>query len=106
MRGLKKGISFLIILYIMIGSSLYFFQEKLIFLPTILTQDYTFEFSHPFEELFLKSDDGAIINAIHFKNENPKGVILYFHGNAGNLSRWGEITQFFVKKNYDIFVFG
>lgn len=88
----------------MIGASLYFFQEKLIFRPTTLSQDFTFNFSNPFEELFLKAEDGAVINAIHFKTENPKGVILYFHGNAGDLSRWGKITEFFVEKNYDVFV--
>ena len=88
----------------MIGASLYFFQEKLIFRPTILPQDFTFSFSKPFEELFLEADDGATINAIHFKAENPKGVILYFHGNAGDLSRWGKITEFFVEKDYDVFV--
>ena len=104
MQRFKKGIYVLILLYVMIGSSLYFFQEKLIFLPTKLPQDYTFEFSHPFKELFLKADDGAVINAIHFKTEKPKGVILYFHGNAGDLSRWGKITEFFVEKDYDVFV--
>jgi len=88
----------------MIGASLYFLQEKLIFLPTTLPQDYAYSFSNPFEELFLKSDDGAVINTIHFKNENPKGVILYLHGNAGNLSRWGKITEFFVEKDYDVLV--
>ncbi|MCF6295790.1 MAG: lysophospholipase [Flavobacteriaceae bacterium] len=88
----------------MIGASLYFLQEKLIFLPTTLPQDYAYNFSYPFEELFLKSDDGAVINAIHFKTEKPKGVILYFHGNAGDLSRWGIITEFFVEKNYDVLV--
>ena len=54
--------------------------------------------------MFLKAEDGAIINAIHFKTENPKGVILYFHGNAGDLSRWGKITEFFVEKDYDVLV--
>lgn len=88
----------------MIGTSLYFLQEKLIFLPTTLPQDFAYSFSNPFEELFLKSDDGAVINAIHFKTEKPKGVILYFHGNAGDLSRWGKITEFFVEKNYDVLV--
>jgi len=88
----------------MIATSLYFFQEKLIFRPTTLPQDFTFSFSNPFEELFLKAEDGAVINAIHFKKENPKGVILYFHGNAGNLARWGKITEFFVEKDYDLLV--
>ena len=88
----------------MIGSSLYFLQEKLIFLPTTLPQDFAYSFSNPFEELFLKAEDGAVINAIHFKTEKPKGVILYFHGNAGDLSRWGIITEFFVEMHYDVLV--
>ncbi len=83
---------------------LYFFQEKLIFLPTKLATEYQYSFSEPFEEIFLTAKDGAKLNAIHFKRENPKGVILYFHGNAGDLSRWGTIVTFFVEKDYDVIV--
>ncbi|MDD7888189.1 alpha/beta hydrolase [Flavivirga sp. 57AJ16] len=88
----------------MIGTLLYFMQEKMLFHPTVLSQDFKFEFSYPFEELFFKTDDHAVINAVHFKTENPKGVVLYFHGNAGDLSRWGIITGFFVEKQYDVLV--
>lgn len=88
----------------MIGASLYYFQEKIIFRPTTLAQNFTFKFSNQFEELFLKSEDGASINALHFKVDKPKGVILYFHGNMGDLDRWGKITEFFVELNYDVFV--
>lgn len=88
----------------MIGSALYFFQEKILFLPTTLEQDYQYNFDYPFEELFLKTEDDASINALHFKTENSKGVILYFHGNAGDLSRWGKITEHFVEKNYDVLI--
>ena len=103
-QRLRKVGVVLISLYIMVGTLLYFLQEKMLFHPTVLSQDFKFEFSHPFEELFLKTDDGAVINAIHFKTENPKGVILYFHGNAGDLSRWGIIAEFFVEKQYDVLV--
>lgn len=88
----------------MIGTSLYFIQEKILFHPTVLTQAYVFQFSQPFEEVFLTTTDDAVINAIHFKAENPKGVILYFHGNAGDLSRWGLIAEYFVKQQYDVFI--
>lgn len=88
----------------MIGTSLYFIQEKILFRPTVLAQDHVYQFNEPFEEVFLKVDDGAVINAIHFKTENPKGVILYFHGNAGDLSRWGLIAEYFVKQQYDVFI--
>ncbi len=100
----KKGFIVLLGIYIMLGSLLYFLQEKMLFLPTVLEQDFTFEFTYPFEELFFKMNDGAVINAIHFKTENPKGVILYFHGNAGDLSRWGNIAEYFVALSYDVLI--
>jgi pimeloyl-ACP methyl ester carboxylesterase len=103
-KRLKKFVIVLFGLYIMIGSVLYFFQEKLLFLPTTLEQDYKYQSEYPFEELFLNPEDNVTINALHFKVEDPKGVIIYFHGNAGDLSRWGKIAEYFVKDNYDVLV--
>ena len=94
----------LIGLYAIICGSLYFFQENIIFRPTVLSQNHIYKFSHPFHEIFLKAEDGGIINAVLFKNDNPKGVILYFHGNVGDLNRWGKISEYFVNKNYDVLV--
>jgi fermentation-respiration switch protein FrsA (DUF1100 family) len=102
MQKFKKIGFRLLILYLLIASMLYFFQEKIIFLPSQLPQEYVYNFSEPFEEFFLNANDGAKLNGLHFKRENPKGVILYFHGNAGDLARWGEIATFFAKKEYDI----
>lgn len=103
-RRFKRVLKFLLALYIMIGASLYFLQEKILFLPTTLSQDYQFEFRYPFEELFFETAENVSINAIHFKTENPKGVILYFHGNAGDLSRWGIVGEHFVSLNYDVLI--
>lgn len=92
--------SILILLSIM----LYSFQEKLIFLPTKLSENHLYEFNANFNEIFLDAKDGARLNALHFYSENPKGLILYFHGNAGDLSRWGEIVLPFVDLGYDVLV--
>jgi len=80
------------------------FQEKLIFLPTQLSQEYEFTFDRPFDELFLNTEDGARLNALRFKVKNPKGIIVYYHGNAGDLSRWGTITSYFEQFDYDVLV--
>lgn len=104
MPKLKKFLKVVGVLYILITVLLYFFQEKIIFQPTKLSQDYQFTFSEPFTEFFIETDDGAVLNALHFKRDDPKGIILYFHGNAGDLSRWGEIATFYAKKGYDVVV--
>ena len=104
MQRLKKLAKFLGVLYILSTLMLYFFQEKLIFLPSKLPQDYEYSFALPHEEFNLKTKDGAVLNGLHFKNSNSKGVLLYFHGNAGDLSRWGEIALYFVEKQYDVII--
>ncbi len=102
-RSKKIGLA-LVLIYMSIAALLYTLQEKFIFLPSQLEQEYTYSFDEPFEEFFLEAEDGAKLNALHFKRQVPHGVLLYFHGNAGDLSRWGEIATYFVKKNYDVII--
>ena len=83
---------------------MYIFQERLVFKATRLDGDYEFLFDQDFDELNLEMDDGAVLNSLHFKVENPKGLILYFHGNAGDLSKWGEIVQPFTKYGHEVLV--
>lgn len=107
MRKLKKPLILLFILgncYAILCGGLYFFQESLLFHPSQLSQDYLYEFRTPFDEVFLDGDYEGTLNGLHFHAENPKGVILYFHGNAGELQRWGEITEFFVPMGYSVIV--
>jgi pimeloyl-ACP methyl ester carboxylesterase len=91
-------------LYIFICIFLYFFQERLIFFPQKLAIDHTFYFNGDFEEKYFQVDDESMIHALHFFSKNPKGVILYFHGNAGSLDDWGEVADDFVKMDYDVLI--
>ncbi len=105
LKRLKHFAVGFVLIYLLMVSALYLLQEKMIFRPTSLPSEYVFQFGQPFEELFLETDrKGTVINALHFKLKAPKGVVLYFHGNAGNLSRWGVIASELTKYNYDVFV--
>lgn len=104
MHEVKRISAFALTIIILGLGILYFFQEKLIFHPEELSQEYRFDFIENFEEFFLESKDGARLNGLHFKVEHPRGVILYYHGNAGNLQRWGKVTSFFLQFNYDVIV--
>jgi hypothetical protein len=85
---------------------MYCSQEKLIFLNgSSIHRNYTFPFLNNFEEIFLKTQDGNHINALHFKLEKPKGIVLFCHGNSGNLDKWGSKVSYFLEFNYEVFVF-
>ena len=105
MRSARRWAFTLFGSYLIFGFMIYFIQEQFIFLPSRLPENYQYQFDIPFEEFYLHAEDGARLNALHFKAPDAKGVILYFHGNAGNLARWGEITMELTKNyNYDVVV--
>jgi pimeloyl-ACP methyl ester carboxylesterase len=88
-----------------LGIAVYIFQEKLIFNPEKLSDKYKFNFTNEFEELTYETEDGNTINAILFKAINPKGIIYYHHGNAGNLEDWGSRAIDFTNIGYDVLMY-
>ena len=99
-----KLILVIVAIYLISIMGLYLFQEKFIFKNVKLDKDHIFSFKQDFEEIDMKTDDGQIINSLLFKVKDPKGVILFFHGNRGCLKRWGNIVSMYEKYNYDVFV--
>jgi len=104
LRRLLIVISSLVFVYLLGFGLLYLVQERFIFLDDELPQDYQFEYDVPFEEFNLEGEKEGRLNALHFTVDQPKGVILYFHGNRGNLTRWGEIVVPFTQFGYDVLV--
>lgn len=93
------------VLIFVIGA-VYFLQEKLIFLNgNKIDRNHSYNFSNNFEELFLKTEDGNHINALHFKLDKPKGIVLFCHGNSGNLDKWGSKVSCFLGFNYEVLVY-
>lgn len=91
-------------LYILLCAALYFFQEKLIFFPEVLEQDYQHQFKMDFKEQHFKMKDGAVINGLLFKAEDSKGLIFYLHGNAGSIRSWGNVANTYTSLGYDVFL--
>ena len=91
-------------IYIVMAAVFYFLQNKIFFFPAKIPQNYNYSFPYPFEEIMIDAHDGQKINGLYFKKNNPEGVILYFHGNAGSLAQWGWITEDFQPFNYDFLI--
>src|SRR6188472_3607605 len=96
-----------IILYIIGGIALlsiivYFIQEKFIFKPDKLKQDFEYKYDVPFKELFFDVEEGVRINGLHFYREKPNGLILYFHGNSRSIKGWARYAKDFYRYDYDV----
>lgn len=73
--------------------------------PLPLSHVYKFE-GVDFEEFNFKTPDNAIINAGLFKNPDQpsRGVIYFFHGNAGNVGKNINLAPHFFTYGYDVMV--
>ena len=85
----------------------YFLQERFVFQPYRLPPGHQFFFNTGgWQEVWLEADDGTQLNALLFRaplKEKRKGVILYLHGNQGNLQRWAKHQGAFTRLGYDFF---
>ena len=95
------------LLYIIIGyfvllALVYFIQERFIFKPEKLQQDFEYVYDIPFKELFFDVEPGVRINGLHFNVKNPLGLVLYFHGNTRSIKGWAKYAKDFLRYKYDV----
>ncbi|MEM1323122.1 MAG: alpha/beta fold hydrolase [Bacteroidota bacterium] len=102
LQFLGWSLAFIVFTYVLICLLLYLIQERFIFYPTQIPEDYPFNQFDNFEEKWFTAEDGARIHALHFLCPEPRGIILYLHGNSRGLDDWGHNAQDFVSRNFEV----
>ena len=95
------------VIYIIAGYSVviilvYLVQDKFIFKPEKLKQDFLYKYDIPFEELFFDVEPGVRINGLHFFAKDKLGLVLYFHGNTRSIKGWAKYAKDFHRYHYDV----
>lgn len=92
------------LIYVLVLVAMFFLQEKLLFHPQKTPIDYKYKFVNAFEEKYV-SVDGLKIHSLYFLAKNPKGIILYFHGNGCELRQCGYIADELVSRtDYNVWI--
>lgn len=99
---LQLGGWWILIAYALVMLVMYLIQERFIFKPEKLAQDFVFKYDIPFRELFFDVEPGVRINGLYFHRPNPSGLILYFHGNSRSIKGWARYARDFYRYNYDV----
>jgi len=96
-------ITIFVIAVIAVSLIFYFFQEKFIFKPEKLSDDFKFEYENQeVEEYNIQLSDKVTINGLHFKTKNPKGVVFYLKGNSKSIKGWGKFAIDFTYHGWDV----
>ena len=80
----------------------YLLQEKFLFKPERLREDFVFKYDAPFREYFFDVAPGVRINGLHFFRDHPKGLVLYLHGNSRSIKGWAKYAKDFYRYDYDV----
>jgi uncharacterized protein len=103
MKFLKKAVYLFTAVYLILIVMAFAFQSRFIFHPGKLPPDYQFSLGENDREVFLKTSDEETINALFYRGPGNQ-VVLYFHGNAGDLSNWQSVSTEFLAAGYSLFV--
>jgi uncharacterized protein len=116
-RNFKKvffiGLAIVAFLYVGICGYMYFAQESFLFRPTLQAAGTPWDLSledgglgmeRSVEEVNFPSEQGGMVNALHFKLDSAKGAILYLHGNGGNAGICSRNRNLFLGSGWAFFV--
>lgn len=94
----------LLLLYIGVCALMFAMQERLLFFPNKLEKDFPFEtvLYEDFEEVNHRVGEEIELNTLLFPLKNAKGIVLFFHGNAGALDSWGTGAELYLRNGYEV----
>lgn len=90
-------------IYSILSLLLFYLQDYFLFRPEKLPADFQFYYENQeVDEYNIETRDGAILNGLHFKVKEPKGVVLYLKGNSKSIKGWGKFAVDFTRHSYDV----
>lgn len=83
-----------------------FLEESLIFFPSKFPDGVWKPHGLDFEDAWFKAADGTELHGWYCPHENPRAVVLFAHGNAGNLShRYERLRHFQLALDCSVMIF-
>ena len=80
-------------------------QRTIIFRGNRLPKNHIYNCDFPLEELNLEfkiDKEDYLINAVHIKSKQPKGLIFFLHGTLQHIQYHLPKATFFIENNYDV----
>lgn len=95
----------LIVFYSVILVMMYFKQDSMLYFPEKEIWQSPRDVNLEYEEIYFKTKDGITISGWYIPSENEKGIILFCHGNAGNISHRLDSLKILNSLNLSVLIF-
>ncbi len=100
-----QSILFIVITsWVLIALLIYVYQPKLIYFPHKEVEVTPKLISLDYQEVTLSTNDGVELNAWWIPNSNARATLIFFHGNAGNISHRLDSIEIFYNLGLSVFI--
>jgi fermentation-respiration switch protein FrsA (DUF1100 family) len=100
-----KNILLLLLGLALLNGCMYLQQPSMIFFPYATLDQTPAEWGLAYEDVFLDTEDGVRLHGWYIPRHGSKQTLLFFHGNAGNISHRGASVEIFHRLGLNVFIF-
>jgi uncharacterized protein len=96
----------LLVLYVAGGFAFYFLQNKILFRPDVIEAPNSYDIPLPHREMNVAyaKDENMSLVVFETADTTPRGAVLYFHGNKGNIERYAPAATTFTSEGYEVWM--
>jgi hypothetical protein len=95
----------LLVFYLAFLVTIYFMQDRMLYYPDREVLQTPEDIGLEYEEVSLKTKDNVTISGWYIPAKHEKGVLLFCHGNAGNISHRLESINIFHNVGLSVLIF-
>ena len=99
-----SGLITSVLLLCLFSGWMYYQQPSMIFYPVRSVVETPNNWGLQYEDVTIDTDDGVSLNGWYIPHAESNRVLLFFHGNAGNISHRRESIEIFHNLNLNVFI--
>jgi len=104
-RVLVSVVLTVIAVYLGLVAVLFLLQPRLVYFPTRQIVATPNPLHLPYDPVAFRASDGTRLTGWFLRHKSPRGVVLFCHGNAGNISHRLESIQILLELRLSVFIF-
>lgn len=105
MRTLLAAVRIAALVYGALCLAIYLFQSRMVYFPVREMAATPGDFGLAYETVSLRASDGVQIEAWFIPAAEPRGVVLYCHGNGGNISHRLDVLRLLHLERLSVVIF-
>lgn len=102
--GLLSGLGWIALVIVLLNAAMWMLQPGMVFYPTRVLEATPADWGLPFEDVELTADDGTRLHGWYIQHPDATHTLLFFHGNAGNISHRGDSIAIFNRLGLSVLI--